>query len=68
MDTNIRSDILADPACTQAFSERKKKKKKAVIKIHVKHNNIPSQQIISLKAFLPKNCSHSCAKQDIIKF
>lgn len=54
MDTSISSDILADPASRQAFSERKKK---AIIKINTKEDSIPSQQqIIYLKAFLPKNC------------
>lgn len=54
MDTSIRSDILADPASRQALSERKKK---AIIKINTKEDSIPSQQqIIYLKAFLPKNC------------
>lgn len=40
MDTNIRSDILAEPASAQAFSE---KKKKIIIKINIEEDSIPSQ-------------------------
>lgn len=42
MDTNIRSDILADPASAQAFSERKKKNT-----IKIKEESIASQQILT---------------------
>ena len=41
MDTNIRSDILAEPASAQAFTERGKKK--VVIKISIKEDSISSQ-------------------------
>lgn len=64
MDTNIRSDILADPASAQAFSE--KEKKKAIIKINILKRPYSESASNLLKGFPPQKIVYTFAQNTVV--